>query len=71
MENNCKCSISYPHSHLVHGKTFDCERGNGDIPMIGMASSMGFNTVTGYGKITTAGIPKAEGHGTIPFVVIV
>jgi len=25
MEN--KCDLKYPHSHLVYGKTFECEKG--------------------------------------------
>jgi hypothetical protein len=27
MENKISCSIKEPHSHLVHGMTFECEKG--------------------------------------------
>lgn len=32
METNLPCHIKEPHSHLVHGVTFDCENGQKDVP---------------------------------------
>ena len=30
-ENNCGCQLEYPHTHLVAGKTCQCEKGNGKL----------------------------------------
>ena len=33
MSNEPKCNIKEPHSHLVHGQTFECEKGQPDNNM--------------------------------------
>ncbi len=31
MNNQLQCNIKEPHSHLVHGQTFECEKGLQEI----------------------------------------
>lgn len=71
MVNNCKCSISSPHSHFVHGKTFDCEKGSEEISVVGVTGGLSFGTPSVYAKLTTAAIPQNEGRSIVPFVVVI
>lgn len=40
MENKINCSVKEPHSHLVHGMTFECEKGQ-DIDIVSMIKQEG------------------------------
>jgi len=34
-QNQCSCQIEYPHSHLVEGKTCECEKGREGMVIVG------------------------------------
>lgn len=58
-QNQCSCQIEYPHSHLVEGKTCECEKGKAGVVIVG--GDMLARSVPRMGKLKGIYQPVSSG----------